>query len=269
MTTHQSSETTVDGLLAAADEALIEAAFRTEEFDEARRLARQASQYAAERADRGGEAAAAVISGFVLHYRNIARLMAGEQPDPADAAAELERFEHASALYGELRDEVGLARAAFGVGVYVQVLLNDWDGAMASYRKAESLIPALEVAGDLYTRSEIHRHLGFYHLVADVQPAKAAEHLRISLELRERQAEPRRIPSGLTALAWAEREAGNLETAVALAGRAVRLSRQARLHPGRIANAEQALEQAEAALAAAAAKAGPDAVAGAPAGPDS
>lgn len=255
MTTQQSSDkTTVDGLLAAADEALIEAAFRTAEFDEAWRLAQQAAQYAAARADHRGEAAAAVISGFILHYRSIMKLMRGERADPADGAAELEQFERASALYGELRDEVGLARAAFGIGVYVQVLRNDWDEAMVSYRKAESLIPALEVAGDLYTRSEIHRHLGFYHLVEDVHPAKAAEHLRISLELRERQAEPRRIPSGLTALAWAEREAGNLETAVSLARRAVELSRRARLHAGWIESAEQALAQAEAALAAAAAE---------------
>jgi tetratricopeptide (TPR) repeat protein len=256
MTTQQSSETKVDGLLAAADEALIEAAFRTEEFDEAQRLAHQAAQHAAERGDRAGEAAAAFISGFVLHYRNIAKLTLGERADPADAAAELGQFERASALYGELRDEVGIARAAFGVGVHAQVLRDDWDAAMVAYRRAEALIPALEVAGDLYTRSEIHRHLGFYHLVADVQPAKAAEHLRISLELRERDAEPRRIPSGLTALAWAEREAGNPAAAVALARRAVELSREARLHPGRIASAERELERAEAALAAAADDAG-------------
>lgn len=239
------------GLLAAADEALIEAAFRTEEFDGAGRLAREAARYAAERGDRRGEAAAAVISGFVLHYRTIGKLMRAEQADPADNAAELEQFEHASALYEELGDEAGVARAAFGVGVYMQVLRNDWNAAMACYRKAEALIPALESAGDLYTRSEIHRHLGFYHLVADVQPAKAAEHLRISLALRERQAEPRRIPSGLTALAWAEREAGNPAAAVELARRAAELSRQNRLHPARIANADEALEQAEAALAAA------------------
>lgn len=257
----------MDGLLAAAEEALIEAAFRTDDFDEARRLAHQAARQAAERGDRGGEAAAAVISGFILHYRNISKLMLGDQVDPADGAAELEQFERASALYAELGDEVGLARAAFGVGVYVQVLQNDWDAAMVSYRRAESLIPALEVAGDLYTRSEIHRHLGFYHLVEDVQPAKAAEHLRISLELRERQAEPRRIPSGLVALAWAEREAGDPETAVALARRAVELSREARLHAARIAGAEQALEEAEAALAAAAtAAAAPTAAAGAGSG---
>jgi tetratricopeptide (TPR) repeat protein len=251
MTTRQSIETGPAGLLAAADEALIEAGFCTGEFDEARRLAEQAARDAVERGDRAGEASAAIIYGNVLHYLNVMSLIQDRKPDPRDEAAELAQFERAAALFGELGDEVGLARAAFGAGVYAQVLRDDWDAAMVSYRRAEALIPALELAEDLYTRSEIHRHLGFYHLVADVQPGVAVEHLRISLELRERQGEPRRIPSGLTALAWAERAAGDPARAVELARRAVRLSRRARLHPTWIADAEHELAQAEAALAAA------------------
>jgi hypothetical protein len=259
MTTQQNTETEPAGLLAAADEALIEAAFCTGEFEQALRLAEQASQHAVRHGDKAGEAAAAVVYGHVLHYRNIAELMQGRRPEPAQEAAELARFEQAAALYAELGDEVGQARAAFGTGVCAQVLGDDWDAAMASYRRAEALIPALELAGDLYTRSEIHRHLGFYHLVADVQPGVAVEHLRISLELRERQAEPRRIPSGLTALAWAEREAGDPARAVVLARRAVELSRQAGLHPTWLADAEDELAQAEAALAATGAGPVPDA----------
>jgi tetratricopeptide (TPR) repeat protein len=251
MTTRQSIETGPAGLLAAADEALIEAGFCTGEFDEARRLAEQAGSSAAARGDKAAEATAAIIYGHVLHYLNVTGLVQGRKPDPKDEAAELAQFERAAVLFGELGDEVGLARAAFGAGLYAQVLRDDWDAAMASYRRAEALIPALELAEDLYTRSEIHRHLGFYHLVADVQPAVAVEHLRISLELRERQEEPRRIPSGLTALAWAEREAGDPARAVELARRAVELSRQAKLHPTWIADAENELALAEAALAAA------------------
>ena len=251
MTTRQSTETELAGLLAAADEALIEAGFCTGEFDEARRLTERAARYAAERGDRAGEATAAIIYGHVLHYLNVTGMAQGRKPDPRDEAAELAQFERAAALFEELGDEVGLARAAFGAGVHAQVLRDDWDAAMAAYRRAESLIPALELAGDLYTRSEIHRHLGFYHLVADVQPGVAVEHLRISLELRERQEEPRRIPSGLTALAWAERAAGEPAQAVELAKRAVRLSRAARLHSTWIADAENELALAEAALAAA------------------
>ena len=251
MTTRQGAEIEPAGLLAAADEALIEAAFCTGEFDEARSLAEQAARSAAERGDRAGEAAAAVIYGHVLHYLNITGIIEGRKPDPRDEAAELAQFERAAALCEELGDEVGLARAAFGAGVHAQVLRDDWDAAMAAYRRAESLIPALELAGDLYTRSEIHRHLGFYHLVAEPQPKVAVEHLRISLELRERQGEPRRIPSGLTALAWAERAAGDPARAVELARRAVELSRAAGLRPTWIADAENELALAEAALAAA------------------
>jgi tetratricopeptide (TPR) repeat protein len=241
---------TTEGLLAAADEALIEAAFRTGEFDEALRLAEAAAQGAAAAGDRAAEAAAAVIRGNVLHYRSITALMSGGSPDKADVAAEQAQFARALALYEELGDEVGIARAAFGAGVCEQVLHEDWTAAMVAYRRAESLIPALEVAGDLYTRSEIHRHLGFYHLVAEPLPATAAEHLRISLELREQQAEPRRIPSGLVALAWAEREAGNPAEAVRLLRRAVTLAKEAGLLPARIADAEAELREAQAALAA-------------------
>jgi tetratricopeptide (TPR) repeat protein len=250
MTTRQSSETTTEGLLAAADEALIEAGFRTAEFGEARRLAEAAAARAVAEGNRSAEAAAAVLLGFVLHYRSITALMDQSVPDPAEVAAEQERFAAALAIYEELGDEAGVARAAFGAGVCEQVLHQDWVAAMVHYRRAESLIPALEPAGDLYTRSEIHRHLGFYHLVAEPQPAIAAEHLRISLELREQQGEPRRIPSGLAALAWAEREAGNPAEAARLARRAVDLARQAGLLPARIADAEAELREAQAALAA-------------------
>lgn len=251
MTTRQSTETELAGLLAAADEALIEAAFCTGEFDQARSLTEQAARRAAEQGDRAAEATAAVIYGHVLHYLNVTGVIEGREPDPRDEADELAQFERAAALYQELGDEVGQARAAFGAGVCAQVLGNDWDTAMAAYRRAETLIPALELAEDLYTRSEIHRHLGFYHLVADSQTGVAVEHLRISLELRERQGEPRRIPSGLTALAWAEREAGDPGRAVELARRAVELSRAAGLRPTWIADAENELALAEAALAAA------------------
>lgn len=246
MTTRQSSETTLEQLLADAEEALIEAGFRTGEFGHARRLAEDAASRAAREGDRTAEAAAAVILGHVLHYQSITALMANEDPDPADVAAEKDRFARALAVYEELGGEVGIARAAFGLGVCAQVLHRDWDAAMVFYRRAESLIPALEVADDLYTRSEIHRHLGFYHLVVEPQPDTAVAHLRISLELREQQAEPRRIPSGLVALGWAEREAGNPAEAVRLLRRAVELAKREGLLPARIADAERELREAEA-----------------------
>lgn len=235
-------------LLAAADEALIEAGFRTGEFDEAMRLATQAVDRARAERDPAASAAAAVLRGHVRHYQNITVLMDGGTADPAEVAAERADFGRGLALYEQTGDEVGMARAAFGVGVCAQVLDGDWEAAMVSYRRAESLIPALEVAGDLYTRSEIHRHLGFYHLVAEPQPATAAEHLRISLDLREQQGEPRRVPGGLVALGWAEREAGNPVESVKLLRRAVEQAKQVGLLPARIADAERELADSEAAL---------------------
>lgn len=236
-------------LLAAADEALIEAGFRTGEFDEAERLAQAAAASAERDEDHPGMAAAAALLGYLLHYRSITALMNGEKPDQADVEAERERFARALAGYERLRDEAGIARAAFGLGLYEQVLNEDWNAAMPYYRRAEALIPALEKAGDLYTRSEIHRHLGFYHLVEDKQTAVAVEHLKISLELHEQQGEPRRIPSGLVALAWAERENGDPHRAAALLRRAVETARELGLTPARIAGAERELERAEAAVA--------------------
>ena len=234
-------------LLAAADEALIEAGFRTGGFDEAERLARAAAASAERDEDHRGAAAAATVLGYVLHSRNIMALMSGEKPDAADVELEREHFVRGLAGFDRLRDEAGIARAAFGLGVYEQVLNEDWDAAMPYFRRAESLIPVLETAGDLYTRSEIHRHLGFYHLVEDRQTAVAVEHLKISLELREQQGEPRRIPSGLVALAWAERENGDPRRAVQLLRRAVETARELDLLPVRIADAEDALKRAEAA----------------------
>ena len=249
MTSEQGIETSAARLLAAADEALIEAGFQTGRFKEAERLATASLRQAKVERDLAAEAAAWNVLGYVLHYRSIGRLMDGEQPDPADVSTERDVFGRALAGNEQLRDEAGIARAAFGIGVFEQVLHEDWDAAMPYYRRSESLIPALEAAGDLYTRSEIHRHLGFYHLIADRQPATAVEHLQISLDLREQQGEPRRIPSGLVALGWAERENGNPRRAVLLLHRAVQSARAEGLLPARIADAESELAQAEVELA--------------------
>lgn len=248
MTSGQSTEMTTAELLAAADEALIEAGFRTGDFAEAERLSRAAAERAARDADQAGAAAAAFLLGYVLHYRNITALMNGETPEPEDVALEAAQFSGALAGFEALGDEPGIARASFGLGLFEQVLHEDWDAAMPHYRRSESLIPALETAGDLCTRSEIHRHLGFYHLVAEKQAAIAVQHLQISLDLREQEGEPRRIPSGLVALGWAERESGNPRRAVLLLRRAVELAREQGLLPARIADAEFELAAAEAAL---------------------
>lgn len=244
------AEATLAELLDAAQEAWIESGFRTADFDGAQRIAEAAYAAAVELESRAGQARASLLLGYILHYRLITVLIAGGTLDPAAVPVEQEHFSRALSLYEPLNDPVGVANALFGLGLVEQVLRDDWDAAMPYYRRAEALLPALESAGDLYTRSEIHRHLGFYHLVVTEQPAEAARELQTSLDLREQDGDARRIPSGLTALAWAERAAGNPGRAVDLLRRAASAAREAGLIPERIADTESELREAEAALAA-------------------
>jgi tetratricopeptide (TPR) repeat protein len=238
-------------LCAAADEALTEAAFRTGEFTEAERLFGEARTLAVQDGDRETEALAVGGSGMTHHYRNIAKLVGGSTPADVDVAAEEELMRRALAIWEEIGDPAGTARALFGVGLVFQVLRRDWAAAMPYFWRSFGLAEAVEESGDLYGRSEIHRHLGFYYLVEDVRPEEAVRQLGHSLALREKLGDPRRIPSALVALGEAEMAAGNLQHAVELLSRALMLARQADLQPWQIQDAEQNLRKAEAALSAA------------------
>ena len=115
--------------------------------------------------------------------------------------------------------------------------------------QAFGLAEAVEESGNLYGRSEICRHVGFYYLSGDIRPGEAVRQLRYSLALRERLGDPRLVPSALVALGEAEAAAGNPRRAAQLFGRAVTLAREAGLLPWRIRDAEENLREAEAALA--------------------
>jgi tetratricopeptide (TPR) repeat protein len=245
------SEETARTLCAAAEEALAEAAFRTGEFAEAERLFGQARTLAGREGDRKAEAVALGGLGMALHYRSIARLIAGHAPADADVAAEEELMRRALAIWQETGDAAGTARALFGVGMVLQVLHRDWAAAMPYFWRAYGLADAVEESGDLYARSEIHRHLGFYYLHEDVRPDEAVRQQGYSLALRERLGDPRRIPSALVALGEAEMAAGHLQRAVELLSHAVSQAREAGLAPWRIHDAERSLGEAEAALSAA------------------
>jgi len=237
-------------LCATAEEALGEAAFRTGDFSPAERLFTQAQTLAARDGDREAEAAALGGLGMVRHHRNLLTLIAGGTPAAADVDAQEDLLRRALAIWQEAGDAAGTARALFGVGLVLQVLRRDWAAAMTYFWPAYGLAEALEESGDLYARSEIHRHLGFHYLFADVRPAEAVRQQRHSLALRERLGDPRRIPSALVALGEAEIAAGNPPGAVELLRRAAGLARGAGLLPWRIEDAERGLAEAEAALAA-------------------
>jgi tetratricopeptide (TPR) repeat protein len=238
-------------LCAAADEALTEASFQTADFAEAERLFTEARDLAARDGDREGEALAVTGLGMTRHGRNIARLVGGETLSDADVAAEEELMRRALAAWQETGDAAGTARALFGVSLVFQVLHRDWDAGMPYLWQAFGLAEAVEESGDLYGASEIHRHLGFYYLHADVRPAEAVRQLGHSLALRERLGDLRRVPSALVALGEAELAAGDPKHAAGYLYRAVELARAAGLLPWRIQDAEQALAEAEAAVSAA------------------
>jgi tetratricopeptide (TPR) repeat protein len=240
----------------AADEALVRAAFCTGDFTTAERLFGEARADAARDVDQEAEARAVGGLGMTHHYRNIAALARGQAPANADIAAEDDLMRRALALSSQAGGTAGTARALFGVGLVLQVLHRDWDAAMRYFWQAFGLAEALEESGDLYGRSEIHRHIGFYYLVEDVRPREAVRQLGHSLALRERLGDPRRIPSALVSLGEAEMAAGNVPRAVELFRRAVPLAQEAALLPWRIADAEQNLRRAEAAAAAEAAARG-------------
>jgi tetratricopeptide (TPR) repeat protein len=248
------AQQTARELLAAAEDALYEAAFRSGDFTEADALLEAARDKAAGEGDRETEAAVIHDLGMKLHYQAIAKLMRDAEVPAADVAAEEEMFRRSLAIGREIEresgDRAGTARPLFGLGLVHQVLRRDWQTAIPFFWQALELADAVEAAGDLYSCSEFHRHIGFYYLFEDVRLDRAVAHLEISLAFRERLADPKRIPSALAALGEAESAAGNHRRAVDLLRRAVESAREAGLLPERVEDAEEALRQAESAAAA-------------------
>src|SRR5215831_1977709 len=235
-------------LLAAGDEALAEAGFRTGDFGQAREILESAHAAANEAADLNARASALERLGMLAHYENITKLMAGAEVKDADIDAEEKLFRQAMVCWQEAGEAAGTAQSLFGLGLVFQVLHSDWMTAMPYFWQALGLVNA-PGQDDLYLRSEVHRHVGFYYLVEDVQPDEAVRHLQLSLDLREELGDERRIPSGLVALAEAQLATGSPEQAVELLRRAVSQARGAGLLQQRIDAAEKSLQDAEAAAA--------------------
>lgn len=229
----------------AADQALYEAAFRTEDYAGARALLETAHSAAIDEGDRATEAAVLYDLGMVLHYQGIAKLVR-ELPVPDDDVREEEElFNLALTLRRELGDAAGAAKPLFGLGLVHQVFRQDWNAAMLHFWQALDLVELVEATGDLYACSEFHRHVGFYYGYENVQPQQAIRHLRRSLAYRERLADPKLLPSALVALAEAHLADNDPGAAIAPLRHAVTVAREVGLAPWRIEDAEQTLRQAE------------------------
>lgn len=232
-------------LLAAADDEFVEAGFRTGDFARVRELLAEALAGTEQAGDLAGRARALDLLGMVAHYDNITKLMSGHRVPAEEIDAEEHLFRQALETWHAAGPRPATAQALFGLGLVYQVLHSDWTSAMPYFWQALELVEANDT--DLYLRSEVHRHVGFYFLVADEQPAAAVRHLQLSLDLREQLGDPRRIPSGQVALAQAELAAGHRDQALELLRAAVRQAREAGLLAQRIEDAERALREAEAA----------------------
>jgi tetratricopeptide (TPR) repeat protein len=234
-------------LLSAAEEEFAEAGFRTGDFGPVRELLAQALAAAEQAGDLPGRARALDLLGMAAHYDNITTMMSGHAVPAQQIDAEERLFRQALAAWDAAGRRLATAQALFGLGLVYQVLHRDWASAMPYFWQALELVETGDADTDLYLRSEVHRHVGFYFLVADEQPAEAVRHLQLSLELREQLGDPRRIPSGQVALARAELAAGRRGRAVELLRTAVLRAREAGLLAQRIEDAERALREAEAA----------------------
>ncbi len=232
------TEATAEALLAAGNEAMLEAAFRTGDFATAEETLNEARAVAEKAGDRASEAAALDRLGMLMHFRQL-----DEDVAHADTAAEEALFQRALTIRREIADLAGAADSLFGIGLVHQVFSEDWDTAMPYYWEALAL--AERHAGPL-TRSEVHRHIGFYYLVADVQPERALFHLQTSHDLRAEHGDERWIPGGTVALGEALVAAGRRDEGVQRMREAVQQARDTGLRPDRIAWIEQSLTEAEA-----------------------
>ncbi|MEV4636879.1 tetratricopeptide repeat protein [Actinoplanes sp. NPDC049548] len=224
--------------LTAGNEALYEAAFRTGNYAEAEAAFTGLLERARETGDRSLEAAALDRLGMLTHFRALEDDLA-----TADSEAEERLFQEALRIRREIGDAAGTAESLFGLGLVHQVLRGDWDAAMPYYREALELA---EKHGDLLLRSEVHRHIGFYHTASDLQSDLALHHLKISHDLRAELGDPRWIPGGTVALGLAELADGLREQGLAHVRQALQQARDAGLSAQRIGWIEHFLQEAEA-----------------------
>lgn len=230
---------TTGDTLAAGNEAMVEAAFRTGDYEAAERTFQELLTLARADGDRALEAAVLDRQAMLMHFR----ALDDDDLGKADSDGEEALFQQALEIRRDLGDSAGTAESLFGIGLVHQVLRQDWDTAMPYYWEALDLA---DRHGDLLLRSEVHRHVGFYYAMSDLQSDKALEHLRISHELRAELGDPRWIPGGTIALGIAELADGLREQGLAHVRESIDQARQAGLSAHRLAWMQQFLAKAEA-----------------------
>ena len=123
-----------------------------------------------------------------------------------------------------------------------QVLRRDNEAGAPLFREALELVDGLPDV-DPWLRSEVHRHVGFVHLLRE-EYDEALRQLRVSLGLRESLAERGWTTGGLTALSMASLRAGEHEAAVDSARRAIECARAEGLRERHVTAAVDALAAA-------------------------
>ncbi|MGH3416844.1 MAG: tetratricopeptide repeat protein, partial [Actinocrinis sp.] len=117
-------------LLTAAQDALYEAAFRTDDFTAAETLIAEARAQSIADGDRLSESMIGYLTGMWMHYQALTYLFRGEKVPADDIAAEEAVFQESLDIGREVEqatgDPVGTACAQFGLGLVHQVLRGDW-----------------------------------------------------------------------------------------------------------------------------------------------
>jgi tetratricopeptide (TPR) repeat protein len=226
--------------ITAARDALAAAYLRTGDYDAVDRITEHALETARANGDRRLEGDALALQGMTLHFRAIE--LPPDERAAIDHGPEQRLFEQALARRRESDDEEGIAESLWQLGLVHQVLRRDNEAGAPLFRDALERAEPLPGC-DPWLRSEIHRHVGFDHMLRE-EHDQALHHLRVSLELREALAEQGWITGGLTALSTASLRAGRRDDAVDYARRAVELVEAEGLRERHVTAAADALAAA-------------------------
>lgn len=238
---HAESQSTWE-LLAAAQEALAAAYFRTGDFDLVAAILDQARGEAEAAHDLKAQAAVVDRQGLLMHYRAIER--PADERETIDVGPELALFERALDIRRQIGDTEGLPESFFHLGLVHQVLRSDGEAAIPYFREALEMVEAHPEA-DVLLRSEIHRHVGFDLFLREHRYEQALLHLGRSLELRRLLPETGWVVSGLIALAMGERLAGMRSEAIDHSRQALELARKEGLRERHVLASESSLRAAE------------------------